>query len=36
VAGMITSEAPVAQLISEILDDARRIIEQRLPAALAR
>ena len=36
VAGMIVDEKPVAQLIGEILDEARELIEARLPAAMSR
>jgi enoyl-[acyl-carrier protein] reductase II len=36
VAGMIVSEKPAAQLMVEMLEEARRIIEERLPMALAR
>ena len=36
VAGMIVSEQPAAQLMVEMLEEARRIIEERLPTALAR
>ena len=36
VAGMIVDEKPTAQLMVEMLEEARRIIEQRLTMALAR
>ena len=36
VAGMITNEKPAAQLMLEIIAEARRIIEGRLPEMLAR
>lgn len=35
VAGMIVDEKPAAQLMVEILEEARRIIEEQLPATLA-
>lgn len=36
IAGMITDEVPAAELMAGILEEARHIIEQRLPAALSR